>query len=134
MEDEMEKAEADLAVTRARGRPAHEPTPQLRRRVSIAAAGGMSQEAIAIALNISAPTLRKAYRAELSTGMQSLRMDLLEAVYARAEKGDTAAAARFLGRQWAPRAASEGLKAARDRLAKVAQQDTPWAALLPGVQ
>jgi hypothetical protein len=68
--------------------------------------------------------------------MQSLQMDLLEAIYARAEKGDTAAAARFLGRQWTSRPAPSGLKAERDRAAQTAQVGTPWAPLLPpsGVQ
>lgn len=135
MEYEMEKAQADQVVTRARGRPRHEPTPESRRRVAIAAAGGLSQEAIATGLGVSAPTLRRCYRAELTRGMQSLRMDLLEAVYARAEKGDTTAAARFLGRQWTPRPAPSGIKAERDQAAKTAQQGTAWAQLLPpGVQ
>ena len=49
----------------------------------------------------------------------------------RAAGEDDAAAARFLGRPLPPRPAPSGLKVERDRLAKVAQQGTQWAQLLP---
>lgn len=82
---------------RGRGRPEHAPTPALRRRVSIAAGGGMLHEEIALALGISRETLRKYYRQELSVEAQKRRLEVLEAVYKTARaKGTSAAAKTYL--------------------------------------
>lgn len=83
---------------RPRGRPEHAPTAALRRKVSIAAGGGMTHEDIATALGISRETLRKHYRQELSIEAQKRRMEVLEAVFTTAKKKGTSAAARtYLG-------------------------------------
>lgn len=80
-------------------RPPHKPTAATRRRVSIAAGGGMTHEAIAAALSISEPTLRKHYADELACGANGRRMDVLEKLYQQAKKGSTSAARAFLQQQ-----------------------------------
>jgi hypothetical protein len=77
-----------------RGRPEHAPTPALRRKVSIAAGGGMLHEEIAMALGINRDTLRKHYRMELSVEAQKRRLEVLESVYAAAKRKGTSAAAK----------------------------------------
>lgn len=77
-------------------RPDHKPTAAMRRRVSIAAGGGMSHEAIGQALKIDPKTLRKHYEAELSSGANMRRIDVLEKLFASARKGSTSAARAFL--------------------------------------
>lgn len=82
---------------RARGRPAHVATAALKRKVSIAAGGGMLHESIAIALEISTDTLRKYYEKELSVGANQRRMEVLEARYRVAvRKGSSSAAKAYL--------------------------------------
>lgn len=80
-------------------RPEHKPTAATRRRVSIAAGGGMTHEGIALALKISEPTLRKHYPDELAAGAHSRRIDVLEKLYVSAKKGSTSAARAFLQHQ-----------------------------------
>lgn len=83
--------------SRNRGRPAHVPTAATRRKVSIAAGGGMLHEQIAIALGIGTDTLRKYYEPELSVGANLRRMEVLQSQYSAAmKKGSTAAARVYL--------------------------------------
>lgn len=85
---------------RARGRPAHVPTATTRRKVAIAAGGGMLHESIAISLEISTDTLRKYYEHELSVGASQRRMDVLEALYRIVvRKGSTSAAKVYLANE-----------------------------------
>lgn len=85
---------------RGRGRPAHSPTAATRRKVAIAAGGGMLHENIAIALEISVDTLRKYYEPELAVGSTQRRMDVLEAMYrAATKKGSTSAAKVYLANE-----------------------------------
>lgn len=70
-----------------RGRPEFKPTPAMRRRVSIGAAGGMSHEEIAIALGIARATLEKHFERELSTVAHQRRLDALVAMYESATGG-----------------------------------------------
>lgn len=85
---------------RGRGRPEHAPTPALRRRVSIAAGGGILHEHIALALGISRETLRKYYLEELTVGATLRRMEVLQAQYQAAiKKGSTTAAKAYLAAQ-----------------------------------
>jgi hypothetical protein len=79
------------------GRPEHAATAVTRRKVAIAAGGGMLHEQIALALGISTPTLRKYYKHELSIGASQCRMAVLQAVYETAKrKGTTSAAKAYL--------------------------------------
>lgn len=83
-------------VKRGRGRPAFKPTAAQRRQVSIAAAGGMRHEDIAIAMGICRDTLSKHFEAELSAGAAARRMEVLQALYVAAKKGSSSAAKAFL--------------------------------------
>lgn len=85
---------------RGRGRPAHQPTVTTRRKVAIAAGGGMLHEQIAVSLEISTDTLRKYYEHELSVGASQRRMDVLEALYRVViKKGSTSAAKVYLANE-----------------------------------
>jgi len=59
----------------------------------------MSHEAIALALKISEPTLRKHYADELAAGAHGRRMDVLDKLYSSARKGSTSAARAYLAHQ-----------------------------------
>lgn len=69
---------------RGRGRPPFKPTPAMRRRVSIGAAGGMTHEELAIALGIARETLEKHFERELSVVAHQRRLDVLDAMYSTA--------------------------------------------------
>lgn len=137
---------------RGRGRPAHVPTAATRRKVAIAAGGGMLHEQIAIALQISTDTLRKYYEHELSVGANQRRVDVLEALYRVViKKGSTSAAKVYLANEpqlavppapqpSAPAAAPEAPAAPGQKLGKkeqaqadavTAAQGTEWADILP---
>lgn len=136
---------------RPRGRPAHVPTTILRRKVSIAAGGGMLHENIAIALEISVDTLQKYYARELSVGANQRRIDVLEARYRVAvKKGSSSAAKAYLADEPqtavppapqpeapapAPSAAPPAVKLGKKDQANVdavtAADGTTWSDLLP---
>lgn len=78
------------------GRPEYEPTKAARRRVSIAAGGGMSHEEIAIGLGISRPTLEKHFELELSEGAYKRRLEVVNAMHRTALKGNVAAQKAYL--------------------------------------
>lgn len=122
-------------------RPEHKPNAVTRRKVAIAAGGGMRQEDIAIALSISVPTLRKHYETELSVGAAQKRMAVLEAQFQAATKKGSSAAARIYlehepqvavppeeAKEPKPRAVGKKDKANAD--AKTAQNGTDWEGLL----
>lgn len=121
-----------------RGRPPFKPTPALRRRVSTAAGAGMSHEDIALALQVSRVTLVKHFSEELTVGACVRRMEVAEAVYKAAKKGNVAAAraysqmgARAGGSSAAASAGGdEGKKERAQREGAVAQQGTEWESLL----
>ncbi|HHA2835948.1 TPA: hypothetical protein ACOFCN_000267 [Stenotrophomonas maltophilia] len=78
------------------GRPAFKPTSVQRRLVRNAAAGGMTHEEIAVALQIHRHTLAKYFEAELSSGALHRRMEVLDAMARTALKGNVAAQKAFL--------------------------------------
>lgn len=114
----------------------------------------MSEEAIALALGISRPTLRQHFMAELTVGAAQKRMDVLEALFGQVKKGNVAAIktalllsdAAGVGKQPeqqdgdgnAPAAAPParaprlGKKEAANLAAKSAADGTEWDGLLPG--
>ncbi|SDW94638.1 hypothetical protein [Lysobacter enzymogenes] len=125
-------------------RPEHQPTKASRLKVAIAAGGGMRHEEIANALGISAPTLRKHYELELSTGAAEKRMEVLTVAFRTAvKKGNTSAARLYLqhapefepapGAAQEPEAAEpkpEGKKAQANAAAIGAETGTEWEHLL----
>ena len=136
------------ATARKRGRPPHAPTAAQRRQVSVAAGGGMTHEAIALALGIDRDTLAKHYAIELSTAANMRRMEVLSALYLAAKKGSSSAARAYLANSPdfeplpaggvkppaeppAPRAEPMGKKEAADAAAKTVQIGTGWDGLLP---
>lgn len=84
------------AAKRGRGRPEWEPTTAQRRQIAIWAGAGMSLEAMASALGISIPTLRKHCATELSTGANQRRAEVLESLFRQAKKGSVTAAKAYL--------------------------------------
>ena len=78
------------------GRPQFAPTAIQRRRVAIAAGGGMSHEEMAIALGISRPTLEKHFAFELSHGAYAKRLEVLNAMHRSAKKGNVAAQKAYM--------------------------------------
>lgn len=68
-------------------RPKHKPTSAKRRLVERAVAGGMTQEQVAHALDISEPTLRKHYRAELDQGMAKANAKVIDVAFRMATSG-----------------------------------------------
>jgi hypothetical protein len=119
----------------------HKPTDALRKRVAIAAGGGMLHEDIALAIGVTPPTLRKHYANELSVGAHKRRMDVLEAAYDGAVAGKVAAqrlylsvmpgsAAPDLDDEPDPVAKPLGKKAEANEVAKTAHAGTDWEDLL----
>ncbi|RTL40552.1 MAG: hypothetical protein EKK53_15300 [Burkholderiales bacterium] len=124
-----------------------------RRKVAAAAAGGMSHDAIALALGITRPTLVKYFDAELTTGAAQKRMEALDALFAAAKKGNVSAIKTVLlvsGAVEPPTAPGAGAstegekpeatpapssrlgkKEAQQIAARSAQDGTEWADLLP---
>lgn len=80
-----------MAGNRNSGRPAYAPTDDEREKVRVLKAGGMSNEAIAEAIGISEPTLRKHFSSELDRATAKVRADLMMARYRSAMGGNVAA-------------------------------------------
>jgi hypothetical protein len=131
-----------FAQKREMPRPSFRPTAAQRRQVAIAAGGGMSHEAIALALGLSRNTLRKHFAEELTSGAVARRMEVLRAQYRAAVKGNVAAQKAYLlhepqdptgaGAPAKPRAApAVGKKEQAQAAARQAAAGTDWDDLLP---
>lgn len=126
-----------MAKNTKAGRPAHKPTPTTRRRVTNAAACGMSHEEIAIGLGIHRHTLDKHYADELSTGAINRRMEVFDVMVATAKKGNVAAQKAVLAMTPAaaappvPKEEPVGKKEQANRDAVTAAEGTDWNDLLP---
>lgn len=125
------------------GRPPFEPSTKQRRDVAIAAAGGMTQEAIASALGISPPTLRKHFAVELGAVASKRRLEVLTKMFRTAMKGNVSAQKAFLAAGDASNAApppapaekheKPGKKETAQADAKTAADGTGWGSILtPG--
>lgn len=68
-------------------RPKHKATRAKRRLVERATAGGMTQEEIAKILEITEPTLRKHYRAELDKGLPTANQKVIDTAFRLATDG-----------------------------------------------
>lgn len=134
----MDKKQSAL---RKGGRPAFQPTEEQRQYVSVGAAGGMSHEEIAIGLGIARMTLLKYFEVELSTAAYRNRLNVLNAMYDAAMKGNVAAQKAFLAttpqgstvplEAQATKTEPLGKKAQANMDAITAQVGTEWDDLLP---
>lgn len=129
-------------------RPEFKPTATQRKKVAIAAGGGMSHEAIAQALGIARNTLEKHFMAELTAGASERRLEALQGLHAAAKKGNVSAVKAYLAgepqfiatpvqpdqpdQQAGPKPQALGKKEAAQQAATVAQNGTGWEGLLPG--
>lgn len=121
-------------------RPPYKPTAADRRKVAVAAAGGMAHEDIALALGIARGTLLKHFDQELSTGAAEKRLAILNQLYATGMKGNVAAMKAYLAASpeigapapEAEKPVKKGKKEQADDDAKTAQVGTEWGDLLPG--
>lgn len=66
------------------GTPAHEPTEKSRKQVETMAGYGIPSDDIAAAIGVSAPTLRKYYRAELDVGHVKANTAVVQSLYKKA--------------------------------------------------
>lgn len=85
-----------MAGNKNSGRPEFAPTDDDREKVRVLKAGGMSNEAIAEAIGISEPTLRKHFPSELDRGGAKVTADLLMARYRSAMGGNVSAQTKML--------------------------------------
>ena len=82
-----------------RGRPAHEPTEKTRATVKALAGVGITQEQIAIKLDISVPTLHNYYRRELDLGKVDALATIAQSLFTKARNGDNASMFFYLKTQ-----------------------------------
>lgn len=78
-----------------RGRPAHEPTKELRRQIEALVAYGTKQAAICEIVGLSENTVRKYYAQELETGTAKANAKVAESLFQKAlgdSSGSVAAA------------------------------------------
>lgn len=122
------------------GRPPYKPTVADRRKVASAAGGGMSHEAIALALGICRNTLGKYFERELSIGAMEMRAKVLDAMVQTALKGNVAAQKAYLsmtpalGAEHAETAESSSMKLGKKEQAQAdaetAAVGTDWDSLI----
>lgn len=123
---------------RARGRPEYVPTDELREKVQVLRAQGMSKEAIAVALDISTETLTKHFSLELECAVAKKTADVMMARFRSAIGGSVPAQNKFLELAGAvppqpkkpPRTPKLGKKEQADVDAQAAPGDSDWGSIL----
>lgn len=98
-----------MAGNQNSGRRPYKPSDEAREKVRVLKAGGMTNDAIAIAIGITVPTLTKHFPTELDCGTAKVRADLLMARYRSAMGGNVSAQTKMLELVGAS-AAGEALK------------------------
>ena len=78
-------------MARPAHRPTHVPTEKNRKWVRISIAGGITQADIACGLDLSRPTLRKHYKAELAQGTAEAHGNVNASLYTQCMKGNITA-------------------------------------------
>lgn len=78
------------------GRPKYLATQEGRNQVTLLVLADLDQDQIAEVMNISAPTLRKAYRRELDTTYARVKAEIAGKVVQKARAGDLKAAIYYL--------------------------------------
>jgi DNA-binding CsgD family transcriptional regulator len=127
------------------GRPEWLPTKAQRKQISVAAAGGMSHDEIAIALGIARGTLEKHCSVELNQGACKRKFEVLNAMHRTALKGNVSAQKAFLAAgepklytpppdPSKPTGEKLGKKEQAQADAASAAEGTEWHSLLPGTQ
>ena len=123
-------------MTTKTGRPAYKPDDKTRAHVKMLAGMGVPDYDIAKVVNLSRPTLRKYFMAELETGHITANAQVAQSLYNQAtnkEKPNVAAAIFWLKcrAEWREDGREEqGKKEAREILSKVADKGTEWEGLL----
>ncbi len=110
--------------------PAHKVTKRLKRKVMLAVAHDVRQEAIAELLGIDPVTLRKYYWLELHIGKETIRDELREMLTKAARKGNVSAM-KYLDAKANPDMVPkqyEGKKERQAAAAAVAGVGTEWEA------
>lgn len=90
----------DLPKTWQRGLPPHEPTEESRAQVAALTSFGISQDDIALYLDIDDKTLRKYYRRELDTGSLHATAKVASRLFATATQSVDMKAANVAGIFW----------------------------------
>ncbi|MGN6451257.1 MAG: hypothetical protein ACTHLK_22220 [Brucella intermedia] len=85
-----------MAGNKNSGRPEFAPTDEHREKVRVLKACGMTNDAIAEAIGISEPTLRKHFSLELDIATAKVRADVLWARYQSAMGGNVSAQNRLI--------------------------------------
>jgi len=127
-----------MADRKRRGRPEYAPTDEDREKVQVLRAQGMSQEAIAAALDIHHETLRKHFSVELEVAVAKKTADVMMARYRSAMGGSVPAQNKFLEMAGAvpqpPRKSAKppkvGKKEAAQAEAESAHESSDWGSLL----
>jgi len=83
------------SAARGRGRPEWNPTKAQRHQISVLAGGGMPQDAIALLMGVSTPTLQKHCGQELTVGALQRRAEVMDAMFKAGKKGNVAAAKAY---------------------------------------
>jgi len=116
-------------------RPEFQPTVAQRRKVAIAAGGGMTHDDIACGIGISKPTLEKHFKVELKQGACERKLEALESMFKQAKRGNVAAAKAYIGyASGGPKPATGEAPGKKERAAadaKTAEKGTDWDGLLP---
>src|ERR1700759_3077452 len=121
------------------GRPAASASAKDRRRVEELRACGMTVEEIAGAFELSPPTLRRLFAAELRTGAAKRRAEVIALLFRSARAGNVAAQKKLedmtssvaaAERRPLSKPAPLGKKARANAEALTAEDDTSWAAIL----
>lgn len=81
-----------MTEKRGRGRPAHKPTDEQRKTVSLMVAAGITHEDIANCIGIDSDTMRKHYKEEMTTAAAKANAKIAQTLFNKAINGDTTAA------------------------------------------
>jgi hypothetical protein len=127
-----------MTVKKGRGRPSFVATDEDREKVRVLKAGGMSIAAIAEAVGISEPTLRKCFFSDLEIGAAKVTADVLMARYRAAIGGNVSAQNKLLDQLGAvppkarrePSAPKLGKKEMLQAEAEIGHSGTEWGELL----
>jgi hypothetical protein len=93
-----------MAGNKNSGRRPYKPSDEEREKVRVLKAGGMSHDAIAVAIGVSGPTLAKHFSVDLECGAAKVTAEILMARYSAAKEGNVSAQNRLLDLAGAARA------------------------------
>src|SRR5436190_1661256 len=110
---------------------AYQPSDVDRKHVKLLAGFGLTQRQIALLLDVSLPTLRRAFAREMEIGKLDVDAEVMAALFRKARSGDVRACALWLGRrpEWRP-LAPLGKKDQAELDAVAPERGTHWDGLL----